>query len=211
MEPKFQTSFIPKKQVTSIGGTIGGGVSTQPRQKTSLASAYMAIAVIMFIVSVLGVAGAFAWKYYSKEQNKNYNSQLAAREKEYSIKDIEKLKVTSVQLTTAETLLKNHIAFSKIFDQIGKMAISEVRFMNMDLKVNDSGKVSVNVKGLGKNLPAVAFQSDVLSDLAKYGVSTIFTNPVIQSPGLDTAGAVGFGFTADVDRSALLFKTQENK
>ncbi len=210
MEPKFQTSFIPKKQVTTIGGTIGG-VSTQPKQKTSLSSAYMALAVILFIVSVLGVAGAFAWKYYSGEQNKNYNNQLAMREKQYKIEEIEKLKTTSVQLTTAETLLKNHIAFSKIFDQIGKMAISEVRFMNMDLKVNDGGKITVNVKGLGKNLPAVAFQSDVLGDLAKYGVTSIFTNPVIQSPGLESTGAVGFGFTADVDRSALLFKTPENK
>lgn len=210
MEPKFQTSFIPKKQVATIGGTIGG-VSTQPRQKTSLSSAYMALAVILFIVSLLGVAGSFAWKYYSAQQNKNYNEQLAMREKQYKIEEIEKLKTTSVQISTADTLLKNHIAFSKIFDQIGKMAISEVRFMNMDLKVNDSGKISVNVKGLGKNLPAVAFQSDVLGDLAKYGVSTIFTNPVIQSPGLESTGAIGFGFTADVDRSALLFKTQENK
>ena len=111
----------------------------------------------------------------------------------------------------ANKLLENHLAFSKIFDHIGKMAISDVRFLSMDLKSSDSQKVTVSVKGLGKNLPAVAFQSDVLSSLEKYGVSTIFSNPVIQSPSLDSTGAISFGFSADVDRNSLLFKTAEQK
>lgn len=211
MEPKFQTSFIPRKQVTSVGGTIGGGVPTQLKPKSDLSSIFMAISVILFIVSALGLGGAFFWKYYSNQQNISYKEQLAKKEKEYNINNIQNLKVVSVQIDMANKLLENHLAFSKIFDHIGKMAISDVRFLSMDLKSSDSQKVTVSVKGLGKNLPAVAFQSDVLSSLEKYGVSTIFSNPVIQSPSLDSTGAISFGFSADVDRNSLLFKTAEQK
>jgi phosphate/sulfate permease len=195
--------------VASVGGTIGGGVPTQLKQKNDLSSVFMAIAVILFIVSALGLGGALFWKYYSKQQNVTYKEQLAKKEKEYNIDLIQTLKVAGAQIDMANKLIANHVAFSKIFDHIGKMAISDVRFLNMDLKSSDSQKVTVSVKGLGKNLPAVAFQSDVLADLAKYGVKTIFSNPVIQSPSLDAVGAISFGFSADVDRNSLLFKSPE--
>ncbi len=51
MEPKFQTSFIPKKQVASVGGLTGSSTGSGPMQqkaKANLTSAYMAVAVIVF-------------------------------------------------------------------------------------------------------------------------------------------------------------------
>jgi len=112
-----------------------------------------------------------------------------------------------VQIDSAKKLLNNHVAFSRVFDIIQKMTVSDVRFLSMNFKNSqeNNGKLTINMQGQGKNLAVVAFQSDVLSELAKYGISNVVKNPVISSPTLDLTGAVSFGFSADIDQSAISY------
>jgi hypothetical protein len=132
---------------------------------------------------------------------------LADRQKQFDIGLIEKLKAINTQIDSAKKLLDNHVAFSRVFDIIQKMTVSEVRFLNMDFKnsVENNGKLTISMKGQGKNLSAVAFQSDVLSELSNYGISNVVKNPIISSPTLDLTGSVSFSFSADIDKSAVLY------
>lgn len=209
MEQKFQTSFIPKKPNTLGGGIMGGSISGQSQQKPKAhaSSFYMAFAVVVFIISILATGGAYFWKSYEMSANAKYKENLANRQKQFDIALIEKLKAINTQIDSAKKLLENHVAYSRIFEIIQKMTISEVRFLTMDFKnsVENNGKMTISMKGQGKNLPAVAFQSDVLSELSKYGVSNVVKNPIISNPSLDSVGAVTFSFSADIDKSAVLY------
>lgn len=211
MEPKFQTSFIPKKQVASVGGLTGNSMGSGPMQqraKSSLASAYMALAIIVFVISVGAVGGAYFFKSYLKTANETYKIDLAKMEEKFDINLIQKLKAKNAQIDSAKGLVNRHVAVSQVFDLIQRMTISDVRFSTMDLKGSPetTGSYKLALKGLGKNLPAVAFQASVFSDLATYGLDKFVTNPMITSQSFDTVGAVSFDFSADISREAISYK-----
>lgn len=205
MEPKFQTSFIPKKQSFSPIGSLSGGTVQKPTMHG--ASIFMAIAVFVFVVSIAGVGGAYFLKSYIISQNDAYKKELAAREEQFQLDLIVRLKQVNTQIDSAKTILANHVALSKIFEVIQQLTIEKVRFLSMDLggKAVTTGSVPISLKGYGSNLAAVAFQSDVLAKLADLGLSKVVKNPIVGDPSLESTGAVSFGFSAEIDPSSLLY------
>ncbi len=210
MEPKFQTSFIPKKQVTSLGGMAGnsGPNSMQQKSKSSISSLYMGLGVIVFIISIAAVGGAYFWKSYLISANAQYKIDLAKMEETFNTDSITKLKARNIQIDSAKRLVSNHVAFSRIFDIIQNLTISDVRFLSMDFKggAGNDSTFNISMKGQGKTMAAVAFQSDVLADLATYGVSDVVSNAVLSSPTEEQNGSVTFSFSADISRSKILYK-----
>jgi len=205
MEPKFQTSFIPKKQNVVVSGTINA--NTPHKANVHGASFLIAFSIILFAISIGGAIGAYFWKYYLTKANKEYKIELSTREKQFDIALIEKLKVINTQINSARNLVDNHLALSSIFEILQKMVISDVRFMSMDLKSNgDSGNLSMNIKAQAKNLPAVAFQSEILSDMSKLGLSKIVSNPLVSSPSFELNGGVSFDFSAEINRGSMTYK-----
>lgn len=202
MEPKFQTSFIPKKQNMSVSGSIN--TTSMQRPKVHSSSLFIAIAVIIFIISIAGVGGAYFWKYYLISINDRYKTELSIKEKQFNIDLIAKLKAINVQIDSAKNILNNHVAMSRVFDIIQKITISEVRISNMDVKKSDSG-YSMSMKGYGKNLAAVAFQSDVMAQLSDYGLTKVLKNPIVSQPVLESSGLVSFGFSAEIEPDNMLY------
>ena len=212
MEPKFQTSFIPKKPISPLGGFGGmsGGLAGAPSVKVSHkgVSIFMTIAVIVFVLSLAAIGGAYLWKGYLKQTQQEYKVALAERERQFDIGLIERLKQIETQINTSKQLLANHIALSQAFDIISRMTIANVRFLSMDLSMPAGGKGGINVsmKGYGTSLQAVAFQSDVLGQLSLYGLSRDIRNPIVSDPTLDPNGSVNFGFSAALDPGSLSYK-----
>jgi hypothetical protein len=206
MEPKFQTSFIPKKQNVVVSGTINTGAPKKPQvHGTSL---FMAIAIFLFVASLGALGGAYFWKYYLTTANTKYKEVLASREKQFNIDLIEKLKAINFQIDSAKKLVSSHIAMSSIFSILESITIADVRFLNLDVKspAENSGNLTINIRGYGKNLPAVAFQSDVVSDLSQFGLAKVVRNSALRDPVLEANGTVSFNFTAEVDGPSMTYK-----
>jgi hypothetical protein len=142
------------------------------------------------------------------KQNELFKKELATREGQFQIETIERLKGINFQIDSAKNLVNNHVAFSSAFEILQKLTISDVRFLSMDFKSpsENGGNLSINLKGQGKNLAAVAFQSDILSDLDQFGLTKIIRNPMVTSPSLETNGVVSFGFSAEIDGGSLSYK-----
>jgi hypothetical protein len=171
----------------------------------------MIIAVILFVISLAGVGGAYMWKQYLTTNQDTYEKQLAAKEKQFNIDLIEKLKAADIKLGIAKQVMNSHIALSGIFQLIGSIIVEKVRLTTLDLSIpTDSSDIKVTVKGYGVNLPAVAYQSDVLSQLETYGLRKIVKNPMILNPTNDENGLVTFTMTASVDPSALQYAKKFN-
>jgi hypothetical protein len=211
MEPKFQTSFIPKKQMASVGGLTGNSIGSGPMQqraKANLASAYMAVAIIIFVLSVGAIGGSYFWRSYLKSANETYKSDLAKMEEKFDIGLIEKLKAKNAQIDYAKGLVNKHVAVSRVFGLIEKMTASDVRFSSMDFKgaPENTGSYTLSLKGLGKNLATVAFQASVFSNLVDYGLDKNIINPMITSQSFDTVGGVPFDFSAEISRDSISYK-----
>jgi len=206
MEPKFQTSFIPKKQAyPAISGVSGEALQ---KTKVSFSSLFMIIAVILFFVSVGSAVGAYFWKGYLTNTNTAYKADLAARQKLFDLTSVEKMQQVNNQIDTAKSILSNHIAFSKIFEIISQLTIANVRFMSLDIKGPQvaGGNSSIIMSGYGSNLPAVAFQSDILGRLTDLGLSKIVKNAIVSSPAVQADGTVAFSLSAEITPDSLSYE-----
>jgi hypothetical protein len=202
METKFQTSFIPKKNA----GNSSLGAARQVSHHTT--SVYMVIAVVVFVASLAGIGGAYAWTAYLNANLDGYKNDLAAREKQFDVDTIQTLKQENVRIDLAKQVLSKHLALSQIFAIVGKLTIASVRFLSMDVSVpaNASDGVKVTLSGYGSNLASVAFQSDVLGNLEQYNLRKVVKNPIMSNPSLDPKGTVSFSLTAVIDAGNLLYE-----
>lgn len=200
METKFQTSFIPKRPLIPVSGLT----QSAPHRSVSF---LMVIAVLLFIASIGVAGGSYFYKSYLESSQVRYKEELALREKQFNPDLIEELKRQNVKIDLGKQLIQNHIAVSQIFDIIGRLTIENVRFTSMDLTVgqNPSDGIKVSMKGYGTSLSAVAWQSDVLGQLEKYGLRKVVKNPILSDPALDQAGLVSFGFSASIDPDSLSY------
>lgn len=201
METKFQTSFIPKRPLIPNNGI---NPTATPRRGGSL---FMIIAVILFVASLAVGGGSYFYKSYVESAQLDYKAQLTQRERQFNPNRIEDLKRQNVKLDTAKQLLAEHVAVSQIFDVIGRFTIDNVRFTSMDvaLDLQKKSDATINLKGYGTSLSAVAWQSDVLGKLERYGLRNIVKNPILSDPALDSNGLVAFSLSATVDRNSLLY------
>lgn len=208
METHFQTSFIPKKPSSPIPG--GGITPLSPlvsRRPHGGAGIFMAIAVTLFAISILSIGGVYVWKQVLLSSQTNYEQSLAEREKSFNIDQISLMKAQAAKILLARQLLTNHMAASKIFAVIAKLTSENVRFLSMDLTVpaGTQNPFQLVLSGYGRSFPSVAFQSDVLNQLDKYGLRTVVKNAIVSDPALNHDGTVSFGFTAQIDPTSFAY------
>ena len=205
METKFQTSFIPKKPIVSIGG-IGSNFAPRQRARATI-SIFFSIGLLLFIVSLGMAGGVYAWKSVTLSTQNNLKQQLEGRQKQFNTSLIEDLKRVNVKIDVAGKLMANHLALSNIFAIISRLTAERVRFSSLDLTApsTQSNDIIISMAGVGVDLSAVAFQSDVLGQLEQYGLRKIVKNPILSDPTLDTSGMVSFGFSASIDPSTLSY------
>ncbi len=208
METKFQTSFIPKRPLTPTSG-VGASIGVPRKVKTSI-NIFFDIALFIFIISIGAGGAVYAWKSISKSQQVSYQQTLSEKEKQFKSDLIEELKTANVKIDTAKKLISNHIAMSRIFEAISTFTVVNIRFLELEMSsaADISKLMTISMKGQGANLPAVAFQADVLGSLTPYGLNKVFKNPIISDPILDENGVVTFGFKASIDPSSLVYKSQ---
>ncbi|MES2216733.1 MAG: hypothetical protein V4481_05585 [Patescibacteria group bacterium] len=201
METKFQTSFIPKKPLVPVGG------ATAPHKHHST-SLFMTIGVFVFLASLVAAGAAYAWKGVLTSSQEKYKKDLADREQQFQVSRIEDLKRTNVRIDLASKLLSEHLAVSQIFDIVSRFTVSDVRFISLSLgssATNPADGLRIEMKGYGSNLAAVAFQSDVLGQLERYGLRKIVKNPILSDTTTDSNGTEAFGFSAVIDPSAMSY------
>lgn len=167
----------------------------------------MSIAITLFVISVLSIGGVFIWKQILLSSQTTYQQSLAQREKSFNIDQISLMKAQAAKIQLARQLLNNHMAISKIFAVISKLTSENVRFLSMDLTVpaGTQNPFQLVLAGYGRSFPSVAFQSDVLNQLDKYGLRTVVKNAIVSDPSLNHDGTVGFGFTAQIDPSSFAY------
>lgn len=204
METKFQTSFIPRKPLPGVQPSIA---SLTPHKVGMGGSIFMTLATIVFVVSVLSIGGVYLWKVYLLKAQADYKVQLTAKEKEFNIDQISFMKAQSSKIGLARQVLTNHIALSKIFSVIASLTSENVRFTAMDIAApaGVNTVMQLALTGYGKNFNSVAFQSDVLNQLEKYGLRSVVRNPIVSNPTVNPNGTVNFSFTAQLDPSAFSY------
>jgi hypothetical protein len=191
MEPKFQTSFIPKAPVTT-----GAGTTIAPLHRTNI---FSAISTGVFILTLLASGGAFAYKKYLAAQVSQASTDLAAAHDAFQPEKIQEFVDISSRLSAAKTLLEKHVVVSQMFKLLQSLTLSKVRIRNFSYQV-DQGVIGVTMDGEAQSYDALAQQASVFSQNA------FIKNPDFSNFSLADNGTITFKATATVDPTLVSYK-----
>lgn len=196
VEPKFQTSFIPKKPI--VGGPSVERVSV---------NFFSIIALAIFLVSIALAAGAFAYSKIVAKQIDDSNQQLEIVKKQFDPAFITEATRLNARIEAAKTLLANHIAPSFIFtDLIQQYTLKdEIAFSSFDWNYDVAGKGTITMKGVAKNYTSVALQAREFAAHIQY-----LKNQVFSDLSLDQNGNVSFSFKGTIDPGLINFKNKRS-
>lgn len=190
MEPKFQTSFIPKES-----GVPGGALSA--RAGINL---FLLLGLVLFFAVALVSVGTVFYGKSLRADLVTKEGQLKNAREAFGPALIQELKRLSERIENAKGLLSSHLSFGEFFNLLESATLKTVSFTDFTLAIGDKGAIQVSMKGLANGFNSVALQSDA------FGKQKFIKNPIFSDFTLDKSGRVTFAVVADVEPSILVYK-----
>lgn len=150
MENSFQTSFIPKKPITS---TVS---EKEPKSFFSI------IAVFVLIAIILISGGLYLYKSYLIKQKTDLSASLSITRDSFEKDTIVELELFDKRTTSAKQILANHIVFSPMFALLGEITIPQIQYTDFSQQTSDNGFM-VNMEGIAKDYRSIALQADMFN------------------------------------------------
>ncbi|MCX6754242.1 MAG: hypothetical protein NTU81_00200 [Candidatus Nomurabacteria bacterium] len=189
MENSFQTSFIPKKPITS---------SVSSREPTSL---FSIIATFLLILSIIAPIGLFFYKSYLTKQKESLSASLLIARNSFEKDTIDELGSFDKRIGIAKQLLNSHIILSPMFSLLGDLTIPSVQYTNFSQQSTDKG-FTVTVDGIASDYKSIVNQSEAFGS-AK---GSTFKNVLFSNLTKDKNNNVSFNLKFDVAPSLLSYK-----
>lgn len=199
MEPKFQSSFIPKTQVASnysSANNARGGVRT--RSITGF------LGVTIFTLAIILALGLIGYKYYLNYHIRQMGADLETARATIDPKAISELTKLSNRIVATGELIHNHRLISPLFDFLEKETAKSVRFSEFSY-TSDGGLLVLELRGEAKGYEALALQSNI------FNASSYFVNPIFSNLNLNEKGNVTFSFKATVNPDMLSYEKSKEQ
>ncbi len=188
MDPRFQTSFIPKKPIVA-----------QPGRAPSSINLFSLLATVVFIVALALSGGVFFYKQLTQKQIDANKVSLEKAKDAFEPDTINQIVRLDTRIVTSKKLLANHLAITPFFDFLSSITLPTVRFKTFDFTHLGKDKIKVSMSGQARDYASVALQSDLLNK-QKYLKETI-----IGDMSLDSSGTISFSVDTVVDPDLLSY------
>lgn len=174
MDPRFQSSFIPKKPID---------LNQRQHKPINLLS----LIVTIVLIAVLAAAGGvFLYQNYLNGRIADDQKSLNLTQGQFDTTTINQLIRLDSRINVAKELLSGHIEFSNIFTLLEQDTIQTVRFSSFNLSSGDQGVLNLTMNG-----EALSF-SDVAVQTAVFEKSSYIKNLQVGGLSVEPSGAVTF-------------------
>lgn len=192
MQEPVKTSFIPKASLA---------VEHERHPKGADSFALVNIVTIAILLIVLAAAGAiFLLTSYTTQSIKDKKEALVRAREAFQPATISYLSRLDTRIETATSLLGNHTALSRVFDDLETRTLATVRFNNFAFDSTAAGQITLTMDGTAQSFNAVAQESVQLSK------SSIIKDPIFSGVNINALGAVNFTLSAVIDTGALRYQ-----
>ncbi len=190
MDERVTTSFIPK---TSLQAPL----PRRPRGNPAALANVVAGAIL--ILAILGAGGIYLFQEYTVGQITSKQDSLARSREAFEPSTIQELARLDNRIEASKSLLTQHIAVSKLFNELEALTLSSVRYTDFSYSTPTAGHVVLTMTGQAASFNAVALQSDSFSK------STVVTDPIFSNVNVDRTGAISFDFTGVIAIGKMLY------
>ena len=192
MEPKFQSSFIPKGPV---GGT--NAVSMAPAKDKSILG--IISWSVFFISLVLGVV-VFGYKMFLNYSIDKMGRELEEARASIASEELDRFIRLDNRIVSTKQILSKHRSLSPLLEFLEESTLKNVRFTSFDYSLGKDGGTELLMQGQARGYAALALQADV------FNKSKYFKNSNFSNLNLDERGDVSFSFTASVDPALVSYE-----
>ena len=192
MEPKFKTSFIPKKPVaTSVKGSPGVGKGLN----------FMALlSTVIFLAAALFAGGMFMYKLTLEQRIDSQHETLEKVKETFEPNFIAQASRLNSRIVASGRILENHLSPSSAFELLEEFTLQTVAFKTFEFTDNVDGNVIVRGSGEGDSFRSVVLQSD------EFGNSGYMRDVLFSNLEPNQRGNVDFSFEATLDPQLVLYR-----
>lgn len=183
MEPTFNKSFIPKKNLAQ------GGV----RKKKGGPGLLTLAALIILLTAITVGVGEFLYKQVLMGSISSKTATLERARGAFEPSLIQELIRLDKRISSAQTILNEHIAPSILFETLDQLTLKSVRFRDFSYTRIGKDKISIAMEGNARNFAGIALQADV------FGKNRLIKEPIFSNLNLDKEGDVIFDLVAFID------------
>jgi len=189
MDPKFQTSFIPRKSAVD---------SSLPSHTT--VGIFTLVSIAIFVLAVLLGGSLFFWKVTLSRGNDALKDSLETYKNKLDGNTIKELTDLNNKIKIGSTLLDNHLAVSHLFDAINSVTLQNVRWKSFSYELNDQTGPVLIMGGEARGFADVALQSDAIQTDKR------FINPLFSDVSLGQNNTVNFSLKSGIARGLISYK-----
>lgn len=191
MEPKFQSSFIPKKPIVSTQSTLAPVVRTT--------NIFSLIAGVVFVTATLVSGGLFFYKSLINKQILESDKAVNDARSAFQTEKIQELIDANSRMMSTNGLLQKHVAVSKLLTFLQQATLKKVRFDEFIYK-NEGDSPSISMKVESQSYNALASQGEIFSK------SEFIKNPYFYDFSPQENGFVRASFSSAVDTKLVSYK-----
>lgn len=191
MEPKFQSSFIPKRPTSDPIKEYG------PVHKNS--NIFSIIATILFLLAFFSSVGLFVYQKIIEQQITSASTELKEAETAFDIDKIQELISAGARIQSIHGLLDKHVAMSEILVLLQNLTVKTIKFDNLTIS-NESGSPSISMNGESLTYNAIARQSEIFKS------NSFLTSVAFSDFSLDDKGLVKFRFSGRLSPNLLSYR-----
>lgn len=195
MEPKFQSSFIPKGPLATVG-------TATKVSRESDRSILGTLAVFVFVLSILLSGGVYAYEFYLRSDIDKMGIDLQAARDSLEPDIIKRISDLDERIVSTKNILESHTIISPLFSYLENWTVSNVRFTQFAYTTTDEG-LRIEMSGEARGYSSVAQQAEIFG-----AEDSPMQNPIFADLNLDEEGRVTFSFEATVDPSLVSFKNE---
>ena len=190
MEPKFNTSFIPKRPVISTTSSI--------MTKIYSTNIFSVIATVFFLVTIIISGGLYFYKRVLTNQINQASSDINTAREALQIDKIQDLIDANVRIKASKNLVEKHVMVSKLLLLLETLTIKNVRFTKFTYTNNGTPNLSSSAEAQTYN--ALIQQEKIFSE------NEFIKNPNFSNFVLTTNGKIVFDFNTTLVPDLLSYK-----
>lgn len=191
MEERVKTSFIPKASLQVERG--------QPAPRGTPVALANVIAGVILILSIVGAGGMFLFEQFTIQNIASKQESLDRSREAFEPATIKELSRIDTRIKTGTLLLNEHLSVSKLFDELERLTLENVRFDSFSYQKGESGRGKLTAAGAATSFNSVALQSGGFSK------SPIITEPIFSGVNIGEAGVIDFDFSAEINIDQILY------
>jgi hypothetical protein len=192
MENSFQTSFIPKKLITTDSS------KREPRSFFSI------ITIFLLIASILMSGGLYLYKAYLKTQQESLSSSLTITRDSFEKDTIEELELFNKRTESAKQILSNHIVLSPMFALLGEITIPSIQYTSFEQQTNNKA-FFVNIKGIARDYRSIALQAEVFNSTKGRSFKNVLFSDLMK----DKNNNVSFNLKFNIEPDLLSYEKND--